>query len=223
MSGLSNIPDFNNLKYFAEYFAVSRETVDRLGKYEELLKQWQKTINLVAPGTLDRIWVRHFADSAQLLRLVPDKAESWIDLGSGAGFPGLVIAILAADQGPIRSVTLVESDSRKAAFLREAARNVGVAVDILCTRIEKLPIQGTVNRFDVISARALTPLSQLLELVGPLFGENSIGLFPKGKDFESEITSAQETWKFALRLERSVTDEQGRIVVIEHFEGKSKG
>ncbi len=226
MRGSTNIPEINTVEQFGEYLDVSRETLDRLGQYEALLCKWQQTINLVAPSTLGAIWNRHFADSAQLLRLAPGRADSWIDLGSGAGFPGLVVAILRADprlQSLVGSVTLVESDSRKAAFLREVARNTGVAVDILCTRIEKMPIQGTVNRFDVICGRALAPLSRLLGLAAPFFGPKSVGLFPKGQDFEAEVASAQKHWQFAYQLERSVTDERGRIVVIEHFEGKTRG
>ena len=126
---------------FARAFGVSRETLERLETYEALLKQWQKTINLVAPSTLSDIWHRHFADSAQLLALAPPGAERWLDLGSGAGFPGLVLAILLAERGHGR-VTLIESDTRKAAFLGEVARRVGVAVDILGTRIEKSANSG---------------------------------------------------------------------------------
>lgn len=121
---------------FARAFGVSRETLGRLETYEALLKQWQRTINLVAPSTLSDIWHRHFANSAQLLDLAPPRAEHWLDLGSGAGFPGLVLAILLAERGHGR-VTLIESDTRKVAFLGEVARRVGVAVDIRGTRIEK--------------------------------------------------------------------------------------
>jgi 16S rRNA (guanine527-N7)-methyltransferase len=160
---------------FAAAFDVSRETIERLETYAALLRQWQKAVNLVAPSTLDAVWHRHFADSAQIVRLAPAGARSWVDLGSGAGFPGLVVTILLADarvyvpsplvgegQGggarrtatsrrpptPIPSppgggeparaaprITLIESDSRKCAFLREVARKTGIAVDILSTRI----------------------------------------------------------------------------------------
>ena len=139
---------------FAAAFHVSRETVGRLETYERLLRQWQKAVNLVAPASLDAVWHRHFADSAQLLRLAPAEALHWIDLGSGAGFPGLVIAILLADAASSPSprkrgegtrrprVTLIESDTRKAAFLREVARQTaipaGVAVDILSIRAESV-------------------------------------------------------------------------------------
>ena len=111
-------------KDFSDAFAVSRETLARLETYEAKLKQWQKTINLVAPSTLDEVWQRHFADSAQLWALAPPAAKHWLDVGSGAGFPGLVLAILGAEKKATRH-TLVESDSRKAAFLREVARELG--------------------------------------------------------------------------------------------------
>ena len=144
---------------FAAAFHVSRETIGRLETYERLLRQWQKAVNLVAPASLDAVWHRHFADSAQLLRLAPAEALHWIDLGSGAGFPGLVIAILLADRRRSPSppqagrgdqatatVTLIESDTRKAAFLREVARQTaipaGVAVDILSIRAESVRIQS---------------------------------------------------------------------------------
>ena len=120
---------------FADFFVVSRETVDRLAIYERLLRQWQKAVNLVAPSTLGEIWHRHFADSAQLAALVPPTAKNLADLGSGAGFPGLVLAIMLADRAGFR-VRLIESGQRKAAFLAEVSRQVGVPVDILPTRIE---------------------------------------------------------------------------------------
>ncbi len=120
---------------FRAAFRVSRETLEKLVAYERLLKQWQKTINLVAASTLTDVWHRHFADSAQLIRHAPTSAGTWLDLGSGAGFPGLVLAIMNAERGATRHV-LVESDSRKTAFLREASRAAATPVDILCTRIE---------------------------------------------------------------------------------------
>ena len=125
-----------NADDFARHFDVSRETIDKLLTYEALLRQWQKTINLVAESTLDAIWSRHFADSAQLLALAPPVANRWLDLGSGAGFPGLVLAVMLAGRDGAK-VTLVESDTRKAAFLGEVARRTGASVDIRPERIEK--------------------------------------------------------------------------------------
>ena len=146
---------------FQRVFSVSRETVERLRVYESVLKTWQKTINLVAPSTLGDVWHRHFADSAQILRFAPADARTWYDFGSGGGFPGLVAAILLAERGQAR-VTLVESDTRKAAFLGEVARKTGIAVEIRSERIEKVAIQAKSQSVDVISARALALLAGFL-------------------------------------------------------------
>jgi 16S rRNA (guanine527-N7)-methyltransferase len=206
---------------FARTFAVSRETIERLKTYEALLKQWQKTINLVAPSTLAEIWHRHFADSAQLLALAP-AAEHWLDLGSGAGFPGLVLAILLKDRGHGR-VTLIESDTRKAAFLAEVARRTGAAVDIQGGRIEKTATQAKLGPVDVVTARALAPLPRLLELSAPFFSGPTIGLFLKGREAETEVEAAQKLWNFEAELKPSLTDNSGRIVVIRALNAKTEG
>lgn len=207
---------------FAEAFPVSRETLADLVTYESLLRQWQKTVNLVAPSTLDAVWSRHFADSAQLLRLAPAAARTWLDLGSGAGFPGLVIAIMLKGREGAR-VTLVESDTRKAAFLREVARHTGAAVDIYAGRIELLSTQDKVAQFDVVTARALASLERLLDLSAPFWGANTVAIFPKGKDAEAEIQEAGKRWTFACRREASLTDGQGRVLVIEDLRPCTEG
>lgn len=207
---------------FAAHFAVSRETLARLQTYEALLRQWQKTINLVAPSTLPDVWGRHFADSAQLAALAPPEARTWLDLGSGAGFPGLVLAIVLAERGEAK-VTLIESDSRKAAFLREVARQTGTAVDILCERIEKVATQAKLQPFDVITARALAPLPRLLDLAAPCFSPKSVGLFPKGREAQAEVEAAQRAWGFTARLQPSLTDADGRIVVVRALRAKREG
>ena len=209
-------------KDFARRFPVSRETLDRLRLYEELLRRWQKTINLVAPSTLDAVWHRHFADSAQLLALAPPEAKTWLDLGSGAGFPGLVLAIMLAERGGI-AVTLVESVSRKAAFLGEVARQTGVAVDILCARIESPAIRDRLTRIDVITARALAPLPRLFELIAPLVEPNTLALLPKGRDVESEVVSARAEWQFDCKLMPSLTDPDGRIAVVSGLTANREG
>jgi len=211
---------------FAEAFGVSRETLDRLATYEALLKSWQKAVNLVSPATLDDIWHRHFADSAQLLALAPEGAREatrvWVDVGSGAGFPGLVLAILLAERGGGRMV-LVESDRRKAAFLGEVARQTGVPVEILCQRIEKIATQAKLGPIDVITARALAPLPRLLELAAPLFSANTVALLPKGRDARAEVEEALMVWSFELRLVPSLTDLAGRIAVIGNLHFKTEG
>jgi 16S rRNA (guanine527-N7)-methyltransferase len=207
---------------FAETFAVSRETLDRLATYESLLKTWQRTINLVAPSTLEDVWHRHFADSAQLLALAPPEAKIWVDIGSGAGFPGLVVAILLAEKGQAH-VALVESDTRKAAFLGEVARKTGVAVEIVAARIEKIATQDKFGPIDVVSARALAPLDKLLGLVRPMFSTATTGLFLKGREAGAEIDEARKFWTFDCALTPSLTDSEGRIAAIRNLQVKTEG
>lgn len=198
---------------FARVFDVSRGTLDRLETYAKLLTQWQAKINLVAPGTLTEVWHRHFADSAQLVALAPPEARSWVDLGSGAGFPGLVVATLLAEKGRCR-VTLCESDTRKAAFLSDVKRKLGLAVDIMPTRIEIDSTHASVGQVDVVSARALAPLQRLVPLAAPFFHEQTVGLFLKGREAEKEIAEAAGAWVFEFELKPSMTDREGRIAVI---------
>lgn len=214
---------------FARAFHVSRETLARLQTYAELLTKWQKTINLVAPKTLSELWHRHFADSAQLLALVPAGARHVMDIGSGGGFPGLVLAIMAADlhhldpARPSLHVTLVESDARKCAFLREVARQTGIAVDIMSTRIETIPNCDTVAPVDVITSRALAALPLLFEFVEPIFAPGSLALFLKGRTIEDEVTEATKSWDFELELEPSLTMSDARIAVIRDLKRRKEG
>ena len=212
--------EIRNADDFARHFDVSRETIDKLLTYEALLRQWQKTINLVAPSTLEAVWSRHFADSAQILALAPPGAKRWLDLGSGAGFPGLVLAIMLAGRAGAK-VTLVESDTRKAAFLGEVARHTGAPVDIRPERLEKVATQSKLGPVDVITARALAPLPRLLELAAPAFSAHTIGLFLKGREAETEVDAAKERWAFAGELQPSLTDMSGRIVVVRALEAKT--
>jgi 16S rRNA (guanine527-N7)-methyltransferase len=209
---------------FARTFSVSRETLDRLDLYANELARWQKAVNLVAPATLSEVWHRHFADSAQLLALAPADARRWLDLGSGAGFPGLVLAILLAGRGGTARVTLVESDTRKAAFLREVARQTGAPVDILSIRIEALPTHASLQAVDVVTARALAPLPRLLELAVPVFGANTVGLFLKGREAAAEVAQAQAAGltEYAIALAPSVTDREGRIAVVRRVGATTK-
>lgn len=207
-------------------FGVSRETLGRLETYAELLAKWQRTINLVAPNTISDIWHRHFADSAQLYRLIPAQAGHLVDLGSGGGFPGLVLAALAAGDssrntsGRALAVALVESDTRKAAFLREAARQLGIAVDILSSRIESITNSDSLERVDVITSRALAPLPRLFEYVEPIFSSNTVALFLKGRTADAEVEEARKVWNFAFELLPSMTDAEARIAVIRELEHK---
>lgn len=207
---------------FARLFSVSRETLERLQTYETLLRRWQKTINLVGPGTLDHIWLRHFADSAQILELAPAGARRWLDLGSGAGFPGLVVAILLAEREGVH-VTLLESDTRKAAFLGEVGRHTGVPVDIYPERIEKAATQYKVGPVDVITARGLAPMPRLLELAAPYFSDSTVGLFLKGREAQAELDEARQKWNFSAELRPSQTDNDSQIIVIRALRAKAEG
>lgn len=208
---------------FARAFSVSRETLAKFELYANLLKRWQNAVNLVAPSTLGDVWHRHFADSAQLLALAPPEARRWLDLGSGGGFPGLVLALLLDERGGAR-VTLVESDTRKAAFLREVARQTGAPVDILSIRIEELPTHASLQTVDVVTARALAPLPRLLELAAPVFGADTVGLFLKGREAAAEVAAAQAAGSsaFAITLAPSVTDREGRIAVVRRVGATAK-
>jgi 16S rRNA (guanine527-N7)-methyltransferase len=214
--------EIRDAEEFTRAFGVSRETIDKILIYEGLLRQWQKTINLVAPSTLDAVWSRHFADSAQLLAHAPGDAKRWLDIGSGAGFPGLVLAIILGPREGAK-VTLIESDTRKAAFLAEVARRTGAVVDIQPERIEKAATRSKLGAVDVTTARALAPLPRLLELAAPAFGTHTVGIFPKGREAEAEVNAARERWSFESALEPSLTDASGRIVVVRGLEAKMEG
>ena len=211
---------------FAEAFSVSRETLVRLKTYESLLQLWQKTINLVAPSTLDQVWGRHFADSAQIVGLAPSEPKSWVDLGSGGGFPGLVAAILLsppAGEKPKTTFTLVESDSRKAAFLREVARHVAVPVDILPVRIEAAATRASLRGVSVVSARALAPMPRLLALAKPFYAAHTVGLFLKGREAARELQAAELEWNFASELVPSLTDPDSRVAVVRDLQPRTDG
>jgi 16S rRNA (guanine527-N7)-methyltransferase len=195
---------------FAEAFKVPRETIHALTRYADLLSHWQKSINLVAPSTLPEVWSRHFADSAQLRTLAP-AARLWLDLGSGAGFPGLVVAILQA-QVPDFRMQMVESNAKKCAFLGEVARVTAATVDIHAMRIEELAQKAQSLRPDVVSARALAPLPRLLELAEPFIGEGTRGLFLKGRETEAEIKAALDGWTFDVLLHPSMTARDAHVV-----------
>ena len=199
---------------------VSRETLDRLDRFVGVLLRWQRHTNLIAASTVKEVWTRHIADSLQLLTLAP-QARIWVDLGSGAGFPGLAIACALADK-PGAEVHLVESKAKKCAFLREAVDAAGVPVVVHCERIEDFAVHFP-KRPDLVAARALKPLLQLLNLAYPLLKRGAQGLFPKGQDVEAELTQAAKCWTIRATLIPSLTDVQGRIVVVESLESRRNG
>lgn len=189
---------------------VSRETEDRLKSYYDLLTKWTKRINLVSRATLEDGWRRHVLDSAQLVRLAPEGWRHWVDLGSGGGLPGVVVAIIAAEKDNDQHVTLVESDVRKAAFLRAALREVGVGADVVAARIEEIASLEA----DVVSARALAPLPRLLDLSHRHIKPGGTALFPKGKNAGDELQQALERWSFACEKIPSETDSSAVILKI---------
>ena len=194
--------------------SVSRETLARLETYAALLVKWQSSVNLVASGTLPELWRRHMLDSAQLWPLLPPGTRRLVDLGSGAGFPGLVLAIIGVPE-----VHLVESDQKKAAFLREAARAAGALVTVHNCRIEALaPFPA-----EVVTARALAPLPRLLALAAPFLGQGAIGLFLKGESAEEELTQARRHWTMNVTAEPSRSSPQGVILRVESLRHGSDG
>jgi 16S rRNA (guanine527-N7)-methyltransferase len=195
---------------------VSRETTERLDRFVDLLLTWQRTTNLIASSTVPHIWTRHIADSLQLIELAPD-ARTWIDLGSGGGFPGLVLACaLAGKSGAV--VHLVESNGKKAAFLRDAQRLIGMPAIVHVERIEDFAARFQ-DRADVVTARAVAPLKSLLDLCFPLLGKNSaMGLFLKGQNAELELGEARKIWNIKVNLVPSRTDPAARIVVVREVE-----
>lgn len=194
---------------FVERVDVSRETLKRLDVYAELLGRWNRKINLVSKRTLDDLWARHFLDSAQLLEFAKE-GGSWVDLGSGGGFPGTVVAILAAESRPKLMVTMVEADQRKAAFLRTVLRETGVSADVIAQRIEQTqPLEA-----EILSARALAPLVDLLGFAERHLATTGRALFLKGEKASIEVTEALERWRFDCETYSSKTDKEAVILSI---------
>jgi 16S rRNA (guanine527-N7)-methyltransferase len=193
---------------------VSRETLGRLEAMVEVLLHWQKAINLVGRATLDDVWTRHILDSAQLAPLIPKAAKTLVDLGSGAGFPGLVLAALR----PELDVTLIESDARKSAYLGEAARKMGLPKQpkVVISRIETAPPA----KADVVTARALAPLGQLLAWAAPHKSDPAICLFHKGKGWQAELTEAMKDWEIECTPQPSITNRDAVILRIGSYRAK---
>jgi 16S rRNA (guanine527-N7)-methyltransferase len=192
---------------------VSHETAARLDGFVTLLRSWQPTINLVAGSTLPVLWTRHIADSLQLLRFAPN-ASHWVDLGSGAGFPAIPIACVLKDR-PGASVTLIESDSRKAAFLRQVIRTLALPARVQIRRVESLAdMPDDVPEAEIVTARALAPLVELLAYAEPWLRKGAKGVFPKGQDVEAELTESAKSWNIEADLRPSLTDFAARIVLV---------
>lgn len=197
---------------------VSRETAERLDRYVVLLQEWQAKTNLVAPSTLPQLWTRHIADSLQLLALKPD-AKIWLDLGSGGGFPGVVLACALAET-PAAQVHLVERIAKKAAFLREAIRVTAAPGVVHLSEIGDI-VEKWTGRVDCITARALAPLHQLIGFVEPLVNKGATALLLKGQDVEAELTESTKYWNIRHKLHASRTGGQGWIVEIDQIARRS--
>lgn len=193
---------------FVAAMDVSRETLDRLEIYADLLEKWNPSINLVSRATLPDLWRRHFLDSAQILEIASPEAAIWADLGTGGGFPGLVVAILAAEFRPALRVTCIESDLRKATFLRTVVREAGVEVTVISQRIEQVPTLGA----DVVSARALAPLATLIAYADRHLRPGGEAILLKGAGHAEEVRRALETCAFRMDTYPSKTDPEATIL-----------
>lgn len=190
---------------------VSRETLARLEVFERVIRKWNPKINLVSRHSLEDLWSRHIIDSIQVFRCAgPAPAGKWVDIGSGGGFPGLIIAVLAAEEAPDLEVVLIESDQRKSAFLRTAARECGVKVEVISERIEKAEPQDA----DFLSARALADLSLLFEFSERHLKSGGFALFPKGASWKKEVDNARGQWQFETEPVTSITENEAVILKI---------
>jgi 16S rRNA (guanine527-N7)-methyltransferase len=196
---------------FARLTAVSRETMERMDAYEGLIRKWNPAINLVSKGTLASIWSRHFLDSAQISQLSTAKSGTWADFGSGAGFPGLVVAVLGLEQTPEMNYLLIESDARKAAFLANAIRQLGVRAAVCSDRIEALECIEAA----VVSARAVAPLAKLLDYAAQHLANTGSAFFSKGATWEQEVIAAQKDWLFDFIAHQSKTDPKAVVLEIK--------
>jgi 16S rRNA (guanine527-N7)-methyltransferase len=199
-------PEYDALRTVAG--PVSRETFERLRAFQVMFQRWSARINLVAPSTLADVWARHILDSAQLLPLGREAAR-WLDLGSGGGYPGAVVAILLADR-PAARIDLVESNRKKAAFLSTVLSEIGIRANVHAQRIEA--VHGTIAPPEIVTARALAPLSTLLDMAAPWLTAGSRGLFHKGRDFQAEIEETVPRWSFDL-VEHSSVTERGAVIL----------
>jgi 16S rRNA (guanine527-N7)-methyltransferase len=188
--------------------SVSRETFDRLVAFEEMFQKWNRSINLVAPSTLGQVWERHILDSAQLARIEP-QATRWVDLGSGGGFPGLVMAFLLAERDGA-SIDLVESNRKKASFLQSVVGQFNLPARVVARRIDDS--HALVAAPQIVTARALASLSTLLDLSAPWLTTGTRGLFHKGRDYRAEVEESAHRWSFDLVEHPSMTDPHGVIL-----------
>jgi 16S rRNA (guanine527-N7)-methyltransferase len=191
---------------------VSRETSERLDRFVAHFLKWQSAVQLVAPSTLSKIWTRHIADSLQLLPDI-ENAKEVVDVGSGGGFPGLVLAVASRD----KKFHLIESDTRKASFLREALRITDTAAEVYAERVESVAKRISTG-IHMVTARAFAPMDRMLELTEPFFATGAKAAFLKSQDVDEELTTAAKSWNVNFQLRTSQTDQRGRILLIEKAE-----
>ncbi len=201
-----------------EKYNVSRETFELLKAYEKLLKEWQKKFNLVSNASLENCWKRHFLDSVQLYKYIPQNARLIYDFGSGAGFPGMVLAIMAKEKTPYLKFKLIESIQKKTLYLKEVVQISGANVEVINERIEKLPPE----KADVITSRAMASLKDLLQYTNKFCKKQTVCIFPKGKKYAEEIEEAKKYWSFNCQIEDSEQSEEGKILIITDLQNKRR-
>lgn len=206
------------MKKFCDTYNVSRETFLTLKEYQSMLFDWQQKFNLVSSSSLKDSWNRHFLDSVQLFKFVPLDAKTLYDFGSGAGFPGMVLAVIAKELMPNLKVSLIESINKKTLYLNAVKDKLGVDVDIFNCRIESVPN----NYVDVITSRAMTSLTELLKYSFRFCSKKTVCIFPKGKKYKEELVEAHKHWKFNCDIVSSTQSEEGKILIITNL-SKRKG
>lgn len=206
------------MKKNCDTYNVSRETFSKLEIYHKSLLEWQNRFNLVSKNSLDDAWNRHFIDSVQLVRYIPENANSLLDMGSGAGFPGMVLAILFSDKTPYLKTTLVESINKKTLYLNHVKEITSTNVEIINGRVEQIKNR----KFDVITSRAMTSLSDLFGYAYPLLNPKGLCIFPKGKSWHEEVDMAKNNWNFNFKVFDSETSEEGKILLINNLALRGK-
>lgn len=206
------------MKNFCDTYNVSRETFDKLKHYQSMLIEWQSKFNLVSSSTLDDAWNRHFLDSVQLFQYIPNQAKVLYDFGSGAGFPGMVLAIMANEKMPDLQVSLIESTTKKTLYLNAVKSETNTNVTILNDRIENLQLP----KADVITSRAMASLTELLGYAYKFCKKESVCVFPKGKKYAEELSEAHKRWKFKCQIVASTQSDEGKILIITNL-SKVKG
>lgn len=204
------------MKKIEKKYNVSRGTIQQLEDYEESLQEWQQMMNLVSNASLNNAWERHFEDSVQLFDLLPSDAKTLFDFGSGAGFPGMVLAIMAKELLPNLQVNLVESTKKKTLYLKHVADLTNTNVNICNDRIENIKSQ----KADVITSRAMSSLNDLLNYSEPFCKNNTVLIFPKGKKHQEEIDEAKRKWNFNIEIYASNSSDEGAILLITNLKRK---